>query len=125
MPSENLCRLPQADLGRLRPPCRTGPGRRPEGATLRLPPGDSLREEQALAAPLPPKLTGVELVSAEAAGHRRSSESSGPQAGGRPAGSSGSCLASVCIRHGAGLLHADADVDRLAGCTDLRVLARR
>ena len=31
-------------------------------------------------------------------------------------------IASVCVRHGVPLLHADADFDRLAGCTKLRVV---
>lgn len=30
-------------------------------------------------------------------------------------------IAAPCVRTGAPLLHADADFDRLAGCTDLRV----
>jgi predicted nucleic acid-binding protein len=32
-------------------------------------------------------------------------------------------IASVCVRDGAPLLHADADFDHLATCTDLRVVA--
>jgi predicted nucleic acid-binding protein len=32
-------------------------------------------------------------------------------------------IASVCVRHDAPLLHADADFDHLATCTDLRVVA--
>jgi predicted nucleic acid-binding protein len=31
-------------------------------------------------------------------------------------------IASVCVRHDAPLLHADADFDHLATCTDLRVV---
>jgi predicted nucleic acid-binding protein len=32
-------------------------------------------------------------------------------------------IASVCVRHDVPVLHADADFDRLAACTDLRVVA--
>jgi predicted nucleic acid-binding protein len=33
-------------------------------------------------------------------------------------------IAAVCVRTGAPLLHADADFDRLASCTSLRIYAR-
>ena len=32
-------------------------------------------------------------------------------------------IAAVCVREGAQILHADADFDRLASCTELRVLS--